>query len=404
VSVRSVCIFTETFHPVVGGGETQARLLAEGLASRGISVCILTRRSDPTLPRAERYGDVKVFRLPPAGPGQLKKWGLIPFCLPTLIRLRRDYELLFVSGFRIIGVSSVIAGKFLGRSVVLKADSQGEMSGEFFREGLKRFGLSASNLVFRFFLGARNAILRRADAFSAITDGVAEELASAGVQPHVVHRVPNCVDTGRFFPVDEREKRSIRNKLGIPPQSKVVIYTGRLVSYKGLPLLLRAWPALRSKYPEARLLLVGTGGLDIHNCEDDLKGFVEDHDLADTVTFTGSVENVPEYLQASDIFAFPTENDAFPSSLIEAMSCRLPVVATPVGAIGNILQDGQNGLMVTPGDLDGLRQALDRLLLDDSLALRLGETGWRTVRDRYSADIVVREYVKLFDELARRTR
>lgn len=394
-----VCIFTETYHPVVGGGETQARLLAEGLVSRGFSVCLLTRRSDAGLKRMERSGKVTVHRLWPTGGGPMKKWGLVLSGLPALLRLRREYDLVFVSGYRIIGIPAVLAGRVLGKPVVLKADSQGEMSGEFFADGLKRLGMTHSGLPFRLFLGLRNRILKRADAFAAITDEAMEELTGAGVRPEVILRVPNGVDTRRFRPAREAEKVSLRRKLGIPESCWVVTYTGRLVSYKGLPMLLRAWQELRRRRDGVKLLLVGTGGLDTHNCEDELRTFVNAEGLEDSVSFTGSVDNVAEYLQASDVFAFPTENDAFPSSLVEAMSCRLPVVTTPVGAIKTIVRDGVNGLMVQPGDLVELLEALDRLLVDKALAGRLGEAGRRTVEERYSAELVTRDLVDLFRKL-----
>ena len=139
-----ICIFTETYYPVVGGGETQARLLAEGLITNGHSVIVLTRRSDAALRKHEDYGDVSVYRLAPVGSGQLKKWGLLLSSLPALIRLRDQYDLIFVSGYRIIGLTAVLVGKLFRKPVVLKADSQGEMSGEFFESGLRNFSLSRS--------------------------------------------------------------------------------------------------------------------------------------------------------------------------------------------------------------------------------------------------------------------
>src|ERR1044071_430459 len=146
-----MCVVTETYHPVVGGGETQARLLAEGLITNGHSVIVLTRRADRALRQYENYGDVSVYRLAPVGNGQLKKWGLLLSSLPALVRLRNQYDLIFVSGYRIIGLTAVLVGKFLRKPVVLKADSQGEMSGEFFESGLKNFGVSRSSLLFRLF-------------------------------------------------------------------------------------------------------------------------------------------------------------------------------------------------------------------------------------------------------------
>ena len=80
-----ICIFTETYYPVVGGGETQARLLAEGLIETGHSVIVLTRRSNAALRRQETYGHVHVYRLAPVGGGQLKKWGLLLSSLSALV-------------------------------------------------------------------------------------------------------------------------------------------------------------------------------------------------------------------------------------------------------------------------------------------------------------------------------
>ncbi|HZM22574.1 MAG TPA: glycosyltransferase, partial [Anaerolineales bacterium] len=118
-----ICIFTETYHPVVGGGETQARLLAERLAASGHSVIILTRRSDASLKHYEQYEDVDVYRLPPIGKGHLKKWGLLISGFAKFIHLREQYDLIFVAGYRIIGMTAVLAGKLLGKRVILKADS-----------------------------------------------------------------------------------------------------------------------------------------------------------------------------------------------------------------------------------------------------------------------------------------
>jgi glycosyltransferase involved in cell wall biosynthesis len=395
-----ICIFTETYYPVIGGGETQARLLADGLVADGFSVILLTRRSDDSLAKVERYGAVTVYRLPPTGGGQLKKWGLIFSSVPALIRLRQEYDLVFVSGFRIVGITAVLLAKLLRKKVILKADSQGEMSGDFFAAGLAKIRLAPDRFPFAIFLRARNAILRRADAFSAITDAIAAELRDACIPATAVHRIPNSVDTGRFFPVDAAQKAALRRQLGLPEVGKFIIYTGRLVSYKGLPLLLKVWNDLRRKHEAAYLLLVGTGGLDIHNCEADLRQFVAENGLTERVFFTGSVQNVEEYVQASDIFALPTEDDALPSSLIEAMGCGLTAVATPIGAIPSIITHQQNGLLVQPADYQQLYDALDRLLTDDALAARLGQAGWQTVQDTYSATIVTEQYARLFRETA----
>jgi glycosyltransferase involved in cell wall biosynthesis len=398
-SPLKVLILTETYYPVVGGGETQARLLAEELSARGCQVSILTRRSDASFPACERFGDVNVHRVGPSGRGQLKKWKLALTTVPALLRARHTYDLLFVSGFRILGLPAVCVARLLGKRVVLKADSQGEMSGSFFGPGLAKFGLTTSSIPFRAFLRLRNAVLKRADALVAITAEGERELFEAGVAAWRVRRMPNGVDIRRFGPASDVERSALRRCLQLPATGPVAIYTGRLVSYKGLPLLLTAWRSVVAQDPSAVLLIVGEGGLDIHNCEQELRQRVHKEGLERNVVFTGSVPDVERYLRASDVFAYPTENDAFPSSLVEAMACGLAVVTTPVGAIPEILADGVNGILVEQGDPATFRDALTRVLRDPVLARRLGEAARNTVLANYAAPRLADRYAELFRSL-----
>ncbi len=382
----------------MGGGETQARLLAEGLIASGHSVIVLTRRSDEALKKHERNGKINIYRLGPVGSGQLKKWGLLLSSLPALVGLRHQYDLIFVSGYRIIGCTAVPVGKLFRKPVVLKADSQGEMSGEFFESGLRKFGTSRSLLPFRLFLKFRNVILKRADAFSAVSPAIASEWTSNRIPLNKIHLISNGVDTARFAPVTAELKSCLREKLNLPRAAIIAIYTGRLVSYKGLPLLLSVWNEIRRKHERALLILAGTGGLDIHNCEEELREYVKVNGLEKYVLFTGAVQNVAEYLQASDLFAFPTENDAFPSSIVEAMACALPVVTTPVGAISTVVSHRETGLLVQPGDFEQLFEALDVMLSDKALASHLGQEGCRMIQERYSAGSMMKKYLSLFEE------
>ena len=394
-----ICIFTETYYPVVGGGETQARLLAEGLVACGHSVMILTRRSDESLKDHETYGDVGVYRLSPIGSGQLKKWGLLLSSLPALVRLRHQYDLIFVSGYRIIGLTAILVGKLFRKPVILKADSQGEMSGEFFTSGLTKFGATSTSFLFKLFIRFRNFVLKKADAFSAISSEIASEWSSSGIPSNKIHLIPNSVDTTRFTPVELEQKRWLREKFELPPEAFIAIYTGRLVSYKGLPLLLKVWNEIRNKHKEVMLVLAGTGGLDIHNCENELHEYVKSNRLRYHIRFTGAIRNVAEYLQASDIFVFPTENDAFPSSVVEAMACALPVIATPVGAIKTIITHGKNGVLIEPGNYQQLFEALDVMVSNGSHFSQLGKAAMQTVRDQYSAQSSTAKYASLFQHL-----
>jgi glycosyltransferase involved in cell wall biosynthesis len=246
----------------------------------------------------------------------------------------------------------------------------------------------------------RNNVLSRAGAFVAICDDIAGELASNGVNPRAIHLIPNSVDTLKFRPADAHRKQQLRSILGLTPQNTIVTYTGRLVSYKGLPLLMDVWNELARNRKDITLLLLGSGGLDMHNCEAELKAYVSTRRLQEAVYFAGDVRNVHDYLQASDIFVFPTQSDAFPLALVEAMACGLPPISTPVGGIKEIITHMHDGLLVEPGDHQQTRDALEALITDTALAARLGDAARRTVQDRYSAEKVTQQYVALFKEIS----
>jgi glycosyltransferase involved in cell wall biosynthesis len=222
------------------------------------------------------------------------------------------------------------------------------------------------------------------------------EFTSNQVRSDMISPIPQAVDIDRFQPVTEEQKAQLRQRLGLSQDKKILVFTGRLVSYKGLPLLLKVWEQVHEKHQDTFLLLVGSGGSDIYNCEEGLKEFVRSHYLQDSVGFTGEVSNVHEYLQASDIFVFPTENEAFGISLIEAMACGLPVIATSVGGIKDIITPGQDGLIIAPKDFRQLHGAVRLLLTDTALAKSLGEAARQTATERYSQQTIVTRYLEVF--------
>jgi D-sedoheptulose 7-phosphate isomerase len=138
-----VLLLTETYNPVAGG-ETQARALAQGLAARGVSVIVVTRRWDGALPARETCGRATVYRLPPVGIGRWRKWALLVTALWALWNLRHRYDLVPVSGFRIVEIPTVWVSRWCGKVCILNADRLGEMSGDFLAASLAKIGLRPS--------------------------------------------------------------------------------------------------------------------------------------------------------------------------------------------------------------------------------------------------------------------
>ncbi len=394
-----VVMLLESYLPVVGGMEAQASTLAGALHRAGTPVFILTRRTQPSLPREEVMNGIRVVRLGPTGRSSRLRWPMVLTALWALFRHRKSYDLILVPGFRTLGLSAVWAGAWLRKRVVLKAESSGELSGAFFAGGLERSGIGANSFLARCIIRLRNRSLVKADAFVGLSSEQVREFQSAGVDGERIHVIPQCLDASVFSPASDVEKSALRRKLNLPDHEVVTVYTGRLVRYKGLPVLLEAWKELCANQPTGLLLLVGGGGVDIYNCEDELRAYAEAHGLEKRVRFTGDVTNVPDYLRAADIYAFPTENEAFGLALIEAMSCGLGIMSTPTGGIKDYLEDGKNGLVMRAGHVSDAVRQWGRLLEDSSLRQCLGQAARQTVLERFTLDAVAQAYLDLFGRL-----
>lgn len=394
-----VCLLVETYHPVIGGGETQARALAAGLGAFGIDMRVITRRSDVAFAAHEIIDGVSVRRLGPAGPGHLKKWIMLPGLFIELLRTARRDDVLLVCGYRVLGIAALPAGGLLRQCVVLKGDNSGEMSGNYFKAGASRLGLAGAPRLVAAFIALRNRLLHRADVFVSLSGDMRAELLANGVPEARIATIPNSVDAARFAGRSARGKMAARTALGLPENGLIVLFTGRLLESKGVLDLVHAWAALAADYPTARLVIVGSGQGLMHDCEAELHRLIIARGLDQSVVTTGLVRNVEDYLAAADIFAFPTTDEAFGISLAEAMAAGLAAVATRVGGIKDIVEPETNGLLIEPGDRAALEAALRRLLGDDALRIRLGTAATTTVEKRYTTEAVLRRYASLLDGL-----
>ncbi len=403
-SFPRLCVLIESYYPVVGGMETGARSLAASLASRGIRLFFVTRRIERNLKKKAEVDGITVYRVPPSGGNSRLRWVMILTCIFALARQRNNYDIIFVPGFRVLGISAVIISKIFRKKCILRAESNGEMSGEFFTGGLKQFNLTRSNFFISSLISIRNKLLARADAFVSMSSELTSEFISCGVPRESVYLIPQGVDVDEFHPVSSKERFDLRGKLRLPKNDKLVVFTGRLVSYKGIPLLLKVWDTICQNHGAVKLVIVGTGGTDMFNCENELKQFVESRGLQENVIFTGAVDNVNEYLQSCDIFVFPTSNEAFGISLIEAMACGLAVISTTIGGIKDIIIDGKNGLAIEPENQVQLQSAMEKLMNDPVLCETIGKNAVQTVCEKYTTDITALKYIDLLNKYGNRSR
>ena len=393
-----VLFLTESFHPVLGGGENHIRMLATRLATLGQATLVLTRRGRRDWPSEEVLDGIRVLRVPPAGPGRLGKYAMVPGILWALVARRADYDLIVVRGGRVLGIPGLVAARLLRKPFVAQPEVTGELSGDIYTWGTP-FHRPWVQRVVKALMVPRNLVLRGADAFVAISTAIQQEIVAAGAATERVALIPHGVDTRRFRPADSREKMDLRRVVGLPEGGELVVFTGRLLRGKGIEILLDAFERVVEVRREARLVLVGDGGDQTLSVEKALRARVADGALATRVTFAGRVENVEDYLRAADVFAFPSFFEAMPLSVLEATSCGLACVASAVGGIVDVIEDGRSGILLPPGDADALARTLTSLLGDAAKRSALGSSARERAVALFDFDATVGRYATLFEDL-----
>jgi glycosyltransferase involved in cell wall biosynthesis len=212
--------------------------------------------------------------------------------------------------------------------------------------------------------------LRRADQITATGLRLAEAAARYAPAGKPVTVVPYGVDLREFRPRPGPERSEV-----------VVGAVARLSKEKGLHYLLQAFALVAGRYPQARLLLAGDGPE-----RQRLERLASRLGLGERARFLGEVphEQVPEVLQEIDIFAMPSTYEGFGVAALEAEAMEVPVVASRVYGIPDVVLDGETGLLVPPRDRQALAAALERLAADGDLRRRLGQAGRAFVAEHYS--------------------
>jgi glycosyltransferase involved in cell wall biosynthesis len=394
-----VLFLTESFHPVLGGGEGHIRALGRGLVRSGDAVTVVTRRGEEAWPAEETLEGMRVVRVGPSGPARSGKYRMVPAAMAALHRLRPTYDVLVVRGTRVLGLPGVLAARAAGKRVILQPEVNGELSGEVYTWGTPVAGTWADRAI-RAATAVRNLVLRDADGFVAMSRRIRTEMLAAGVREDKAILIPHGVDTARLLPPSSEERARARADLGLPAKACVIVYTGRLLRGKGLETLLGAFVRVASRVPDAHLLIVGSGAGQALSVEDELRRSAVASGLGPRVTFTGRLDDVGEALRAADVFAFPSLYEGLGISLVEAASTGLPAVGSRTGGIVDVIEDGGSGWLVTPGAIEELAARLEELATDAALRERFGRRAREIAVTRFDEGQALIRYRALLAEAA----
>jgi glycosyltransferase involved in cell wall biosynthesis len=206
------------------------------------------------------------------------------------------------------------------------------------------------------------------------------------VPPYRIEVIPNFVDHRRFADVGLGSRAHIRAAFGIDEAFPLIGSVGRVFPNKGWPDLLWVLAQVSAAEPAARLLVVG-GATPAYRAKLDAQAAVLG--VAQKIVWAGERLDIPQVLSAVDIFVSLSRRETFGLSILEAMAAGIPVVATAVGGVPEVVRDGETGLLIPSGDCDAMARAIVSLLRDERRRRHLGQSGQRDARERFAAELHV---------------
>jgi glycosyltransferase involved in cell wall biosynthesis len=394
------------------------RSISRGLADHGAEVDILLpHHPDLQWPAGDPPVRIHTFRYLPGNSrrhhlwgyaGALKAdvslrrqvWGIAPVALASSFlrlgslarKLRPD--VIHANWVLPNGPPAVAVGRRLGIPVVTSLHGSGVFLAE-------TGGILARAAAYAF---------RKSAAVTACSGDLSRRAQGLGAPPDRCTVIPYGVDPDAFHPLDPRAREALRNRLEIPEGAVLVLAVGRLVEKKGFRYLQeafgRAFPDSRES-PPAMLWIAGSGDL-----EGDLRGRGRELGLGDRFRLLGDVarEGVRELYQAADVLVVSSIHDSagnvdgLPNVLMEGLGSGIPVIASQVAGIPDVIVHGENGILVPEKDPEALAAALAGLAEDGARRRALGEAARASVEERLNWEVVSGRYFSVLENAAREAR
>ena len=363
-----VLIFSLAYLPFIGGAELAVKEITDRISD--IEFDLITVNLDGKQPPQERMGNVTVHRI---GKGTLAKY-FFPssaFKKAQALHQQRRYDVIWAIMANQAGLAALkLKKKFSGVKYLLTLQEGDSLRSIWLRTWFMR--------------PRYKAIYRRADHIQAISQYLKDRALAYGYRgPASV--IPNGVDLALFAQqASSQSIASIREKIGITTNERVIITASRLVEKNGIDLLIRTLRDLKN----GQLVVAGVGKL-----RTKLQALAADIGVAHRVHFIGHVSHrdLPAYLQLADVFVRPSRSEGLGSAFLEAMAAGLPGIATPAGGLPDFLKDRETGIFCAVNNPKDLASKIELVLHDEPLRQRLIENGRRLVRSGYEWDKVARE-------------
>ncbi len=391
-----VCLAMYPWPPDFAGHAVQFRQCFPFFAERGVSITVLTRRPMIDAPWPEE--GVPIHRDLRPGDGV---WPNVVRTLQFRRHLRENAHRYDVVHSTPASWDFVLNLPYLERLGIASVAEMVQLGGD------DPVRISRSPLGHR-----KLALLRRVDAWVGISWVFLPTLRAVGIPDSEFHRIYCGVDLERYRPRTAEERRALRAKLDVPEDARLVVSVGSVIPRKGMDRVLDAWRQTSPVVGRDLLVVLGPdrveNGLLPEFVEHaaGLRRAAEAPNLAGTVRFMGQVEEVEEYMGASDVFLFLSRREGLGNVILEALASGLPCIVSPLDGIGaDLVAEGETGLVAEhPDDAGDVARKLRALLEDEPLREKMGRAGVRAARERFSMETRVDALTALWRELVARRR
>jgi glycosyltransferase involved in cell wall biosynthesis len=357
-----------------GGAERLAAKLTAGLDPERFDrfVCMTRSRPEPTFREELRSAGVSVLSLDRGSPFDVAKW----WPLASFLKTRR-VDILHAHKFG-SNVWGTAWGRLMDVPVVIAHEHVWSFEGGRFRRFLDR-----------------SVVARGADVILTVSNETRRQMIAAeGIDPRTIHVLTNGIPD-----LPDPTGPSVRKEFGIASDARVIGTLSQLRPQKGLEVLIEASETLAERFPGIAVLIAGRG-----NEEKRLRTLIRDKGLEKVVLLAGPRQDVPEFLQALDVAVSCSHFEGSPLSVMEYMAAAKPIVATSVGGVPDLIEDGVHGLLVPPGDAREVADAVTGLLKAPDRAAAMGHSACERQQREFSLRTMVSSLEALYVELYRASR
>jgi len=253
-------------------------------------------------------------------------------------------------------------------------------------------GYTNENIKVRLYNKLDSLALRAPDIVVTVSNPLKGFLVDSGISEKKIRIIYNAIDKDELKP--DLSAGEVRNQYGIRNGDKLVGVIGRLSPEKGQAVFLHAFRKVAEKVPFAKAIIIGDG-----QDRERLMNFCSDNGLRDRVIFAGYQNNIANFYQILDLFVLPSFSEGLPNVVLEAMAFRIPVIATSVGGVPEVITDGLNGLLVPPGNSDIMAEKIIRLQGNDKGGETIAENAYRSLFPKFSPEHRAQQILTLYEEL-----